>query len=115
MKVAQSLVGHGLVKGLRGRRGGLILAKAPGEIRMGQVVRMLETDVELVACLGEGAATCVFTGICRLTGALRSAMDAFIAELDRLTLADLAANRAGIGQRLELATDREMRDALRPG
>lgn len=104
MKVAQSLVGHGLVKSLRGRGGGLTLARAPADIRMGQVVRMLEADVELVACLGEGAATCVFTGICRLTGALKGAMDAFIAELDRLTLADLAANRAGIGQRLAVAS-----------
>lgn len=104
MKVAQSLVSHGLVKGVRGRRGGLTLAKAPAEIRMGQVVRKLETDVELVACLGDSAATCVFTGVCRLTGALRNAMEAFFKELDQLTLADLVTNRAGVGQRLALAS-----------
>ena len=58
LKVAQSLVGLGLVKGLRGRRGGLTLAKAPAEIRMGRVVRKLEAGVELVACLGGGCPLC---------------------------------------------------------
>lgn len=104
MKVAQSLVGHGLVKSVRGRRGGLTLGMAPSEIRMGQVVRALEADVELVTCLGDGPATCVFAGICRLTGALRAAMEAFFDELDRLTLADLVVNRGAFGHRLALAS-----------
>lgn len=104
MKVAQSLVSHGLVEGVRGRGGGLTLAKAPAEIRMGQVVRTLEADFELVACLGESADTCIFTGVCRLTSALRTAMEAFFSELDRLTLADLVTNRAGIRQRLASAS-----------
>lgn len=101
MKVAQSLVGLGLVKSVRGR---LTLAKPPAQIRMGQVVRKLEADAELVACLGDGPATCVFMGVCGLTGALRSAMQAFFAELDRLTLADLVASRVGIAQRLAVAS-----------
>ncbi len=103
MKVAQTLVGLGLVRSVRGRRGGLALAREPATIRMGSVVRALETDVELVACLGDQPATCIFSGACRLTGALRQALDAFFAELDRLTLAELALNRPELRQRLALS------------
>jgi Rrf2 family transcriptional regulator, nitric oxide-sensitive transcriptional repressor len=100
MKVAQTLVGLGLVKSVRGRSGGLTLAKKPVDIRMGKVVRMLETDVELVACLGDQAASCMFSGVCRLTGMLRGAMDAFFAELDKLTLANLVLDQNALRRRL---------------
>jgi Rrf2 family nitric oxide-sensitive transcriptional repressor len=103
MKVAQSLVALGLVRSVRGRGGGLALAKEPGTIRMGAVVRALETDLELVACLGNGAATCILSGACGLTGALRNAIEAFLAELDRLTLADLVTARPAIHRRLAMA------------
>ncbi|MFO1150858.1 MAG: Rrf2 family transcriptional regulator [Alsobacter sp.] len=103
MKVAQSLIHAGLVTGLRGRGGGLKLARPPEEIRVGDVVRALEEDVALVACLGEHPASCVLTGVCRLTGALGRALAAFLAELDMVTLADLAAPRLAIRQRLQLA------------
>jgi len=103
MKVAQTLVGMGLVKGVRGRRGGLALAVPAADIRMGKVVRMLEQDMALVACLGDDQANCAFIGLCRLTGAFRDAIDAFFVELDRLTLADLVTNRAGVRQRLAVA------------
>jgi len=104
MKVAQTLVGLGLVKSVRGRRGGLALAVSPQDIRMGSVVRMLESDMELVACLGNESATCALTGLCRLTGAFRGAIDAFFAELDRLTLADLVLNRRGLRRRMAIAS-----------
>ena len=103
MKVAQTLVGMGLVKGVRGRRGGLALAVPAADIRMGKVVRMLEQDMALVACLGDDQANCALIGLCRLTGALRDAINAFFTELDRLTLADLVANRAAVRNRLAVA------------
>lgn len=62
MKVAQTLVRLGLVRSMRGRAGGLMLARDPAEIRMGAVVRALEEEMQLVSCLGEGPATCVLIG-----------------------------------------------------
>ena len=102
MKVAQTLVSAGLVKSVRGRGGGLTLAKDPAAVRMGDVVRALETDMQMVSCLGDGPATCILSGACRLTGALRQAAEAFFAELDRLTLSDLVANRPKMRQRLAI-------------
>ncbi|KPH80375.1 MULTISPECIES: Rrf2 family transcriptional regulator [Bosea] len=103
MKVAQSLVGLGLVRSVRGRGGGLTLARDPATIRMGTVARALEADMDLVACLGDEPATCIFSGACRLTGVLRQALDAFFAEMDRLTLAELTQNRSELRERLALS------------
>lgn len=104
MKVAQTLVSLGLVKSARGRGGGLSLAKRPEKLRIGDVVRALEADMALVACLGDDPASCVLSGACRLTGALRQATEAFFAELNQLTLADLVARRAPLSRRLALAS-----------
>ncbi|KAA0968864.1 Rrf2 family transcriptional regulator [Aureimonas fodinaquatilis] len=100
MKVALTLVNLGFVKSIRGRGGGLTLAQMPGSLQMGHVVRSLESDVELVACLGSGQCNCVFHGACKLTGALGRAVEAFFAELDRLTLADLVADPCRMRERL---------------
>jgi Rrf2 family nitric oxide-sensitive transcriptional repressor len=102
MKVAQTLVGLGLVRSVRGRAGGIRLARDPREIRMGAVVRDLEDDMGLVECLGVEPAACVLTGACRLTRALAQALEAFLAELDKLTLADLAVGRPAMRKRLGL-------------
>lgn len=103
MKVANSLVTLGLVEGVRGRSGGLRLARDAASIRMGTVVRSMETDLQLVDCLGDKSAACVFSGVCGLTGMLRRAMDAFFDELDRLTLADLVRTPAALRGRLGIA------------
>jgi Rrf2 family nitric oxide-sensitive transcriptional repressor len=103
MKVAQTLVQLGLVRSVRGRAGGLRLARKPAEIRMGAVVRQLEDDMRLVGCLGEEPHDCILSGACRLTGALARALEAFLAELDKLTLADLVQPRSGIRERLASA------------
>jgi Rrf2 family nitric oxide-sensitive transcriptional repressor len=44
----------------------------------------------------------VLTGACRLTRALAQALEAFLAELDKLTLADLAGGRPAMRERLGL-------------
>lgn len=105
MKVAQTLVSLGFVRSVRGRSGGLKLARGPAEIRMGAVVRAMEEQVQLVSCLGEGPATCVLVGSCSLTRALGKALDAFFAELDELTLADLVANRPALRARLGVSPE----------
>ncbi|MGP9820746.1 RrF2 family transcriptional regulator [Salinarimonas sp. NSM] len=101
-KVAQTLVRMRLVASVRGRAGGLRLAVDPAGVRMGGVVRALEEDLALVECLGEGPSSCALAGTCRLTGALARALDAFFAELDRLTLAELAGRGPAMRARLGL-------------
>ena len=75
-----------------GRGGGLHLARPPGEIVIGAVVRLTEEDLALVACFGDGG--CAITQACRLRRALTEALNAFLAVLDGYTLADLLAGGA---------------------
>ncbi|PNG26138.1 Rrf2 family transcriptional regulator [Methylocella silvestris] len=88
MKVVQHLGQLGYVVTLRGRGGGLRLAGAPEDIRIGDVVRKMEDDLSLVECFADPGACCI-TAPCKLRHVLRQALDAFLAVLDDYTLADL--------------------------
>jgi Rrf2 family nitric oxide-sensitive transcriptional repressor len=88
MKVANTLTRAGYLKAVRGRAGGLKLAKRPEKIRLGDVIRMTEPDFALVECFTSDD-QCVITSRCRLRGILKEALDAFVETLDRYTLADL--------------------------
>lgn len=102
-KVVHQLGRLGLIRTIRGRGGGLRLAKPPGEIVVGAVVRQTEDDLALVECFGGGS--CAITAPCRLRRVLGEALAAFLAVLDRYTLADLLGSPDGdaIAQILGLA------------
>jgi Rrf2 family nitric oxide-sensitive transcriptional repressor len=91
VKVAGMLVELGLVEAVRGRRGGLRLAKAPVEINVGWVVRRTEPDFHLVECFDAATDTCPITPACGLKHVLAEAQRRFLGALDRYTLADLLA------------------------
>jgi Rrf2 family nitric oxide-sensitive transcriptional repressor len=88
MKVANQLTRAGYMKAVRGRAGGLALAKRPEKIRLGGVLRATEPDFALVECFTIDN-QCVITPRCRLRRALTEALAAFLATLDGYTLADL--------------------------
>ncbi|MGA7673566.1 MAG: Rrf2 family transcriptional regulator [Rhizomicrobium sp.] len=88
-KVALTLIQSGFVKSVRGRKGGLKLAKRPTEIRLSNVVRKTEDGFALVECFDGKNNKCVVTPACGLRGPLEEALSAFIAVLDRYTLADI--------------------------
>jgi Rrf2 family nitric oxide-sensitive transcriptional repressor len=92
MKVVHSLAQSGDVATLRGQHGGLRLARAPQEINLGTVVRRTEPDLELAFCFGSGP-WCRIKGECGVSDVLAEALGAFLAVLDRYTLADLVAKR----------------------
>jgi Rrf2 family nitric oxide-sensitive transcriptional repressor len=88
-KVIQHLDAAGFVDTFRGRAGGVTLARPPADVSVGDVVRALEPDLDLVRCLGPGESGCIFDGRCALTTVIENARSAFLAELDRSSLADL--------------------------
>ena len=94
-KVVHFLGKHGWLSNVRGKGGGLSLAKAPDAIDIGDVVRHTEADT-IVECFGEGGGECRITGLCRLRGVLDEAVAAFHAVLHRYTLADLVSNREAL-------------------
>lgn len=90
MKVVNRLGQHGYLATVRGKGGGLRLARPPAEIRVGKVVRDTEDELAVMACLSEPG-FCRIEGCCVLRRALREATEAFLATLDGYTLADLLA------------------------
>ena len=94
MKVAQTLIEAGFVEGLRGRNGGLKLAKPPAEIILGDVVRVTEDEFALVECFNRKKNTCIVTPVCGLRSPLEEAMAAFLAVLDKVSLASVVEGSA---------------------
>jgi Rrf2 family nitric oxide-sensitive transcriptional repressor len=92
-KVVHRLGQRGFVETLRGRRGGFRLARPPEEIRVGDVVRATEESLALVDCFDEARSRCAIGPACGLRPVLDEALAAFLAVLDRHTLADLVARR----------------------
>lgn len=88
MKVVQELSRKGYVTTIRGKHGGLLLGRRPEEICLGTLVRETEHDLALVECFGKEN-QCVITPACRLRTVLDEALHAFLAVLDRYTLADM--------------------------
>lgn len=95
-KVVQALAHAGYVQTTRGRSGGIVLARPPDQIVAGQVVRDLEPNFRMVECHDPATDRCVLTPCCGLNRALEDARDAFLATLDKVTLADLTRNRAAL-------------------
>ena len=89
MKVVHQLARAGIVESVRGKGGGIRLARAPDEIRLGEIVRASEGDAPIVECLSGDPKACRITSSCRLKGILVSAFDALYDSLDEHTLADL--------------------------
>lgn len=87
-KVVQLLLDRGYVESSRGRTGGLRLAKSPGSINVGALLRATEPHLNLVECFDAESNTCPIDQVCGLKGALLAAQKAFLRELDRFTLAD---------------------------
>ena len=97
-KVVHFLGKNGWLATVRGKGGGLGLARNPEAIVVGAVVRQTEGAAMPAECFGVEGGHCSITRICRLRGVLGEAVDAFHAVLDRYTLADLVRNGPALAQ-----------------
>lgn len=89
MKIVHQLGKDGFIETVRGRQGGLRLGLKPDAINIGDIVRRYEEDMRLVECFDAKTNTCPIAGACALTGVIGEALGAFLAALDRKTLADI--------------------------
>lgn len=89
VKVVNGLQHLGYLDTVRGRAGGFGLARPADQVRIGEVVRRTEGTMTLVECFDRATNTCPLAPACGLRGVLGTAFEAFLAVLDRHTLADL--------------------------
>jgi Rrf2 family nitric oxide-sensitive transcriptional repressor len=90
-KIVQYLTEAGLVRTIRGARGGVMLARPASEIKVGEVVRNHEQDQALVECFRADGGACTLLPRCRLRGMLDAAKNVFYRYLDQYTLAQCIA------------------------
>ncbi|MDO8360816.1 MAG: Rrf2 family transcriptional regulator [Devosia sp.] len=91
MKVVHRLGQAGYIQTVRGRSGGMRLARDAGAIGLGDLIRFTEPDMTIVPCFDAGDQSCPLRNACRLRRALDRARQAFLAVLDEYTLADLTS------------------------
>lgn len=106
MKVVHMLGRNGFVRTVRGRGGGIALARPAAEIIVGSVVRHTEPDLNLAEC-----GSCLIASACGLIDPLAQALAAFLAVLDRYSLADIADRRSDLSRLLGMEAPAEPRSA----
>lgn len=89
-KVVQDLARGGFVLTQRGAGGGIRLARPADAISLGEVVRYLEQRYALAECFRADGGACLLTPHCRLKSRLAAAREAFLAELNKTTVAACA-------------------------
>jgi Rrf2 family transcriptional regulator, nitric oxide-sensitive transcriptional repressor len=93
MKIIHQLGKLGFIETIRGRHGGIRLAKEPKDINIGEVVLKTEEDFYIVECFNKDKNYCVITPSCQLKHVLFDAYQAFIDVLKNYTLEDLIQNQ----------------------
>lgn len=101
-KIAHFLAGLGVVETVRGRAGGVRLARPAEQLNVGAIVRATETGRCLVECLDQATNSCPLASVCRFRTVLGRALEAFFSVLDGYTLADLVSDQQGLRQVLGL-------------
>ena len=107
-KVVHQLGLSGLIETVRGRNGGIRLAKPADQIVIGDVIRMAESDFDMAECFQADSSQCAYARACHLKGVLHQATQAYLAVLDKVTLADITgANSANnpTGQPVAISLD----------
>ncbi len=101
MKLIHQMGLMGYVNSHRGKSGGLLLAKPPNEINLGELIRATENNFILVECFDAPTNKCPISGACVLSSILDDALDAFFVVLDGSTLEDLLKPSQALKRRLK--------------
>lgn len=88
VKVVHRLAQLGYVRTAKGKGGGVDLAIPAHQLKLGDLVRALEPNMDLVECFNRTTNTCRITKHCRLRHYFREANEVFIASLNERSLAD---------------------------
>lgn len=99
VKVVHNLANLGLVRTIRGRNGGMLLAREPEAINVADVIRETEPNFHLAECFKPSGKCCI-AELCRFRIVLDKAFQSFFAVLGHYTLADLIENNGDLVQLL---------------
>jgi Rrf2 family iron-responsive transcriptional regulator len=110
-KLIKPLVENHLIETVRGRHGGLRLARPASEITLLDAIRLTEENFALAECFEGGEVSCPLVNACDFNAALAEALEAFFTVLRSYTIADIADSRRNLRSKLGLS-DLELTGAL---
>lgn len=93
MKVVHHLARNDLIQSVRGKGGGIRLARLPEDVRLGDVIRVSEGEVAIVECMDPLTNECRIADCCRLAKILADEFSVLYTRLDCYSLADLVVNQ----------------------
>ena len=91
-QLLRALKQAGLVKTIRGPKGGHILVENPEDITLGKIVRMFEGQTDLVECVSYPE-NCDMSSECLVRRAWHEATDVLYEKLDAISIADLISEK----------------------
>ncbi len=94
--ITPKLTGAGIISSVRGVKGGFALAKPASEIRVGDIMRLMESNFFVIHCNKQYQQNCVNFPDCILEGFWENMADTLANFANQLTLEDL--KRAALGQ-----------------
>lgn len=101
-KILQPLVEKGYVETVRGRSGGIRMARPASSITLGEVIRTAEEKFIMAECFEDDTTTCPLMSSCAFNSALSEALAAFFKVLDSYTIEDLTINKSRVRELLGL-------------
>lgn len=102
VKVLHNLSSQGYIASHKGKGGGFTLSRSSDQLNIGDIVRSIEPDLDIVQCFNIVSNTCKITSACKLKHIFQDAFQAFVSELDKYTIADITTNKEAL---LELLGD----------
>ncbi|KTC80470.1 Rrf2 family transcriptional regulator [Legionella cherrii] len=93
IKIIHNLSKLGIIKTIRGKNGGLMMAKNPADINLKALVLQLEPHFDLVPCFNKDKANCCIAPTCKLRKLLLDAQNAFFTVLEQFSLEDIIQNK----------------------
>ncbi|WP_439272296.1 iron-responsive transcriptional regulator RirA [Pseudochrobactrum sp. HB0163] len=94
-KILQPLVENNIVATVRGRNGGVRLARPAADISLFDVVRVTEDSFAMAECF-DSDSECPLIDSCALNSALREALNAFFGVLAKYSIQDLIDARPNV-------------------
>lgn len=100
-KVVSFLGQKGLITSFKGKNGGLQLAEATLDLKIGDIIKITENSLAILECFDPHTNTCPLVGVCKLEKALYKARLAFFAELNKMRIRDLISQN-GVDPRIKI-------------
>lgn len=95
-KILKPMMDVKIIESVRGRNGGIRLARDASDITLFDVVRVTEENFSLAECFDDDNSDCPLVDSCGFNSALREALNAFFDVLSKYTIADMVAARPNI-------------------